>query len=301
MATLKNHPGQWLRDDAAAAFDSAEDAHGIFVVNSAGRTEAEQQNLINRWDAGGKYNRPPYLFPPARPASASNHVRNGGDAVDIGDWKRFAAICDDYGFRHTYPGGDYVHFDFTGIGTSPVRDNATKQRQTFLNSRGWNLVVDGVEGDLTKQAYKEYQTYLKGRGWYSGAIDGIWGPLTQAAHDKFWHELNPPTPTPTPTPTPPSSSNPFGISDVRGLQKIANKYGAGTSIDNLWGGKSASGFAAFLRQNYGYSGNNTLGPVMWGSIARWLRERWGYVGNAVPGPVMRAALSRANKANFEQL
>jgi hypothetical protein len=38
MATLRNHPGYWLRDDAAAAFDQAEADHGVFIVNSAGRT-----------------------------------------------------------------------------------------------------------------------------------------------------------------------------------------------------------------------------------------------------------------------
>lgn len=293
MATLRNHPGYWLRDDAAAAFDRAEADHGIFVVNSAGRTVAEQQDLINRWDRGGAANRPPYLYEPARPAETSNHVRNGGVAIDLGDWRRFAAVCRDYGFQHTYPSGDPVHFDFVG-GGSPSRDDGTLHRQAWLNSRGWDLVVDGIEGPLTTQAYKEYQSYLKDRGWYSGEIDGVWGPQTQAAHEIYYAEVNPA----------PQASNPFGIPYCAGLQKVANLYLDSrnkTPIDQVWGPKSAAGFAQFLRQNYGYSGNDELGPVMWAAIARWLRARWGYVGNDTPGPVMREALQRAEEANYREL
>lgn len=97
------------------------------------------------------------------------------------------------------------------------------------------------------------------------------------------------------------AGNPFGIAYCAGLQKIANLYGAGTAIDQIWGPKSAAGFAQFLRRNWGYSGNDVLGPVMWAAIARWLRARWGYVGNDVPGPVMRAALQRAETANYHEL
>ena len=95
--------------------------------------------------------------------------------------------------------------------------------------------------------------------------------------------------------------NPFGIAWCAGLQKIANQYGAGTDIDQRWGPKSASGFAKFLRANWGYVGNDVLGPQMWAAIARWLRARWGYVGNDVPGPQMRLALQRAETANYQQL
>lgn len=98
-----------------------------------------------------------------------------------------------------------------------------------------------------------------------------------------------------------TGGNPFGIPNVQGLQKIANLYGGGTVIDNQWGSRSASGFAQFLRKNYGYVGNDSLGPVMWAAIARWLRAKWRYVGNDVPGPVMRAALAHADSINLSQL
>lgn len=113
MATLRNHQGFWLRDDTGN-FDQAEADHGVFGVNSAGRTKAQQQELINRWNRGGAANRPPNLYQPASPPETSNHVANGGVAVDLHDWRRFAQICARYGFVHRYPKSDPVHFEKTG-------------------------------------------------------------------------------------------------------------------------------------------------------------------------------------------
>lgn len=99
----------------------------------------------------------------------------------------------------------------------------------------------------------------------------------------------------------PGGYNPFGIAWSKGLQKIARLYGYRGAIDAQWGAGSAAGFAQFLRANWGYVGNDQLGPQMWAAIARWLRARYGYVGDDVPGPVMRAALLRAESANYQQL
>ena len=111
MATLANHPNLWLRDDAARAFDRVEAAHGRFTVTSAGRTVAEQQRLIDRWFAGGVYNRPPYLYEPARPPETSAHVRDGGVAVDVQEWRAFERVTGAYGFVQTFA-WDVVHFEY---------------------------------------------------------------------------------------------------------------------------------------------------------------------------------------------
>lgn len=228
---LKNHPGFELNDAAAAAFDAYEDKYGKRQVNSARRSVASQQGLINRWDQGGTYNRPPYLYEPARPAETSLHVRNDGEAVDIGDWRTFKEHCEEFGFRW-YGDRDVVHFTFTG--------------------------------------------------WNGGQPASSGGDGAEGAGD-------------------PGGYNPFGIRWSKGLQKIARLYGYRGALDAQFGGGSMAGFAQFLRQNWGYVGNDTLGPVMWAAIARWLRSRWGYVGNDVPGPVMRAALLRAEAENYKAL
>ncbi|ALX67277.1 peptidoglycan-binding protein [Microbacterium sp. XT11] len=191
MATLKNHHGFWLRDDAAAAFDAYEAKYGIRRVNSAGRTVADQQKLIDRWNRGGAANRPPHLYKPAMPATASNHVANGGVAVDIGDYDTFRQHCEEFGFRW-YGASDPVHFTFVGRPNSggARADEATRQRQAWLNqARGEKLAVDGIQGPATTAAIKRYQAFL------GVAADGIWGPATQAAHAVYYAKVTAPAPS----------------------------------------------------------------------------------------------------------
>lgn len=202
MATLRNHPGFWLRDDAAKAFDQAEADHGVFGVNSAGRTKADQQGLINRWNKGGAANRPPNLYQPASPAETSNHVANGGIAVDLRDWRRFAQICARYGFVHRYPKTDPVHFEKTGTFSGGTVSGGTvnqlvKERMNWLVSRGYDLGptgADGIAGSFYKAAVTKYQNFLRAYG-YTGSLDGDWGAGTQVAHQKYYDALHSSNPT----------------------------------------------------------------------------------------------------------
>lgn len=262
MATLRNHPGFWLRDDAAAAFNQAEADHGVFIVNSAGRTVAEQQALIDRWNKGGAANRPPYLYKPAMPAPTSNHVANGGVAVDIADWRRFAQICGQYGFRHSYPDSDPVHFDFVGgnVAGGATPDATVQAQQNWLISRGYDLGptgADGIKGPKYAAAVQKYQTFLRAYG-YTGDIDGIWGPGTQAAHAKYYEAVN--------------SQN-----DALKAQQawlISRGYDLGTSgADGVWGPKTEAAIKAyqtFLRA-WGYSGDI---DGQWGAGTQTAHEKF---------------------------
>lgn len=194
MSTLKNHPGDWLRDDAAAAFNALEDKYGVFTVNSAARSVAEQNEAIARWDRGGTYNRPPYLYEPARPAERSLHVKDGGIAVDIYEVSRFASVAGEFGFTHPYPGTDPVHFEFVGWNGGSVADfsSTVQNEQNWLRvARGENIQADGRKGPLTKAAYERYQAFLRDWGYgYTGAIDGDWGSQTQKAHAGYFDQFN---------------------------------------------------------------------------------------------------------------
>lgn len=103
MATLTNHPDMWLADNAAASFERWESDHGVLNLSDAGRSDDEQRELIRRWNAGGKYNRPPYLYQPAWPSP-----HQSGLALDTPEHDRFGATCGAYGWRFNIP-SDPVH------------------------------------------------------------------------------------------------------------------------------------------------------------------------------------------------
>jgi hypothetical protein len=220
MAGLKNHPGLWLADPAAAAWDRMEDAHGVIRINSAGRTEAEQQNLINRWHKGGTYNRPPYLYRPAEPANTSSHVRAGGIAIDTPDIGKLLARAD-YGFTQTHPNSDPVHFEYVQVNDRHIPGNVQPTppavpskipaglrwygiQEMLKDNDGYRGAIDNIPGPQTVSAFQHFlnrsgydaglqdaiwgertgkagQRWLKARWGYAGAIDNDYGPGTRAA------------------------------------------------------------------------------------------------------------------------
>jgi len=100
---LKNHPFMWLSDAAAASLGRWEDDHGVLALSDAGRTDDEQRELIRRWNTGGTFNRPPYLYLPAWPSP-----HQSGLALDTPEHERFGETCNPYGWRFNIP-SDPVH------------------------------------------------------------------------------------------------------------------------------------------------------------------------------------------------
>ena len=197
MTTLSRHPGMWLSDEAAAAWERLENDHGTIRLNSAGRYEWEQQTLINRWYKGGTYNRPPYLYRPAEPASTSNHVRNGGIAVDTPDIAKLLAHSD-YGFTQTHPLSDPVHFEYVLANdrhipgaTPPPAPVASKVptglrwygiQEMLKDNDGYKGAIDNDPGKLTIEAF---QHFLNRSGYDAGIQDGIWGERTGTAAQRW--------------------------------------------------------------------------------------------------------------------
>lgn len=260
MASLKNHPGMWLRDDAAAAINALEDKYGKIIINSAGRTLQEQQNLIDRWNRGDRAG----LYRPAMPASSSNHVKDGGIAVDVYNYSSDRAKLEEFGFKWWGP-SDPVHYEFHGWRGAAANDGSaqdTKNRQGWLNAaRNAGLAVDGIKGPATTKAYKAYQEFLRGYG-YTGAIDGIWGPATQAAHQKYYDEKNAPA-----RPARPSDKN-SGQIGYREIQEALNRKGYGLVVDGIWGPKSSNALADFQRKN-GLVVDRIVGPLTWDKLNTW--------------------------------
>lgn len=186
---LKNHPGMWLRDDAAAAINALEDKYGIIRINSAGRTVQEQQALIDRWNKGGTYNRPPYLYEPYRPPENSPHVSDGGIAVDVYNYNSDRAKLEEFGFKW-YGSKDVVHYDFVGRNTPSVNTPSTNKRGPEIML---NWAWPGIAAMLRRYAgYRGnnvpgpimigcFQRWLNGSGYSRAAIgrnlidDGQWG------------------------------------------------------------------------------------------------------------------------------
>ncbi len=189
MAQLANHPGFYLNDAAAADFDRYERDHGVFQLNDAKREVWEQQDLINRWYAGGWQNRPPYLYQPFEPAELGPHVKDGGKAVDIGDWGRFQQHMGDYNFSKPYD-WDVVHFEHTGAGGgggASIYDQwggkpwiiAIQEKLIRLGYDLGSWGADGDPGDLTQNAIADVQTK-------NGLeVDRVAGPQTNAVLDRL--------------------------------------------------------------------------------------------------------------------
>lgn len=133
MPNLKNHPDMFLNAEAGASLERFETDHGVQPLSDAGRLKSTQQTYIDRWDAGGVYNRPPYLYEPKRPAELSDHVVDGGRAIDTPNWKYWRANAGPYGWVVDYD-WDVVHFRYDA-------------RKDVMKNRGASSDVTPIEDE----------------------------------------------------------------------------------------------------------------------------------------------------------
>lgn len=274
MAALKNHPGLWLRDDAAAAINALEDKYGPIVINSAGRTEEQQQDLIDRYDRGE-----PGIFMPYRPAAGSPHVRNGGIAVDIYNFRDDRAKMEEFGFQWTYGMDDPVHYDFVGWngggGSSaqfPAREKYgadwTKSGQDKLQRMGYSIGAsgaDGYDGPDTQAAVK----LLQARGGLD--VDGIYGPATNELADRLLGMVNSHRAFPLPAgyyfgpqDGPVESVSGFHSyrDDLLVWQDQMHKRGWILDVDGLYGQGTRDVATAFQAEK-GLNADGLIGPATW--------------------------------------
>lgn len=288
-------------DHLEAAFQEAA-ANGIGLSISSGqdinRDIAGQQYWRNYWASRG-------LPGNAAIPGTSNHGL--GIAADISGngsrgsalWNRVAAIFKRHGIVFDVPSEGWHCRDTTipTNGSASINIDAPSKGaysgnpyfpsiqayaavQGGYKALGYDLGKsgqDGLDGPIMDRIIRDFQ------GKHGLTVDGTHGPATEKA---LIAAVAAKQATQNPAP-PAAAGNKYGLSDIRGLQKIARANGYKGRIDNIWGDGSEAGFNKFLGTQ--------------GGLAAWLRRRWGYVGNDVFGPNMRAALARANAANFAAL
>lgn len=140
MTVLVNHPDKFLNDAAAASLERLEDDHGVQPITSAGRTLEEGKDLLRRWNLGGTYNRPPFLYEPANPPETSEHYKKGGNAVDTTNWQWWREHAGEYGWIADF-NWDVVHFGYHAdkdqhINRAAKRKNKRRSPMNYLRING---------------------------------------------------------------------------------------------------------------------------------------------------------------------
>lgn len=134
-----------LQSAAADSLASAAAAVNDYItLNSAFRTSAEQY-LLYKWYQQGRCS----ISLAASPGS-SNH--EGGRAIDTSYYSYWAGPLSNYGWVHSYPSSDPVHFDYNG--SPDIAQVTLKAFQALWNSHnpGSPLTEDGIYGPATENA-----------------------------------------------------------------------------------------------------------------------------------------------------
>jgi N-acetylmuramoyl-L-alanine amidase len=115
------------------------------ILNSATRSSAQQYILYN-WYLQGYCGIGLAAVP-----GTSNH--EGGRAIDTSDYTYWEPYLADYGWKHSYPDTDPVHFDYTADEDLARYNLEAFQRLWNKNNNEYDqLVVDGIYGDATAEA-----------------------------------------------------------------------------------------------------------------------------------------------------
>jgi peptidoglycan hydrolase-like protein with peptidoglycan-binding domain len=158
-----------------------------------------------------------------------------------------------------------------GRGSAPAANQVTKDRQNWLNVvRGEKLAVDGIEGPATRDAYRRYQAFL-GIGQ-----DGKWGPITQAAHQRYADARSQQI----------AVDGSWGAATTKALQRTL-----GVAQDGVLGPQTYRA----LQSRIGTTADGAWGP----NSKRALQRHLGVAQDGVVGPAtVRALQQRLNAGNF---
>jgi hypothetical protein len=123
---------------------AAQSVNDYITVNSAFRTSAEQY-LLYKWYLNGQCG----ITLAASPGS-SNH--EGGRAIDTSNYNYWTGTLTAYGWTHSYPSSDPVHFDYTHVSDIASVNLLAFQRLYNRYNPSSPISEDGVYGPQTESA-----------------------------------------------------------------------------------------------------------------------------------------------------
>lgn len=142
-----------LQEEAANSLASAAQYKNDYItLNSAVRSSA-QQYLLYQWyleDICG--------ISLAAVPGTSNH--EGGAAIDTSYYNYWESTLEAYGWTHTYPTSDPVHFDYSSVKDLAAQNLMAFQRLWNKNNPNSQIVEDGIYGKDTASAF--YNTPCNG-------------------------------------------------------------------------------------------------------------------------------------------
>ena len=134
-----------LQDGAANSLEKAAQSKNDYItINSAFRSSAEQYLLYNMYQRGTCG-----ITLAAAPGS-SNH--EGGKAIDTSNYNYWAGTLAAYGWVHSYPSSDPVHFDYSGCADLASQNLLAFQRLWNRYNPNSKIAEDGIYGSETANA-----------------------------------------------------------------------------------------------------------------------------------------------------
>lgn len=133
-----------LQASAATALKNAAIKKNDYItLNSATRSSA-QQYLLYEWYIKGKCSIGLAAVP-----GTSNH--EGGRAIDTSSYSYWLSTLQSYGWTHSYPDSDPVHFDYYGA-TDLAKQNLKAFQMIYNIHTGKGIAEDGIYGTNTANA-----------------------------------------------------------------------------------------------------------------------------------------------------
>ena len=133
-----------LQESAASALaQAAAAANDYITLNSATRSSA-QQYVLYQWYRNAYCG----IGLAAKPGT-SNH--EGGRAIDTSYYSYWTPLLAPYGWVHSYPDSDPVHFDYLAA-QDLAQENLKAFQRLYNRNEGGSLVEDGLYGPATEAA-----------------------------------------------------------------------------------------------------------------------------------------------------